>query len=178
MISTDDSPISKPFWTVKIAGISGSGKTSLLKRIEESSVFKCKTVTYSNLLKEFGGQSLADMELRKILECSEGLVLMDEHLEFDNPNRLSNYLQENTKGLILLDPPLEELIARIENDSSKSRVLEPQKFAQDAEKSRSFAKRLSSELNIPLLIDNNSEGHFDATFDAAIEFLETLYKNA
>lgn len=75
------------FWTVKIAGVSGTGKTTVMKGLQSRPGFTVDIVIYSQLLRECGDKDVADLKLADILNKAGGLVLMDDHLEFDNPNK-------------------------------------------------------------------------------------------
>lgn len=162
------------FWTVKIAGLSGAGKTEILKILGSNWQLGCKTITYSNLLKQFDDQGRADYELSKILETATGLVIMDEHLEFENPNKARNYVRENTRGLILLDLPAEMLINRIRRDPAKPRKINTVQVSLDLEVSRRRAVELSKELNLPLLVVPNLDGQIDGAVDLILAFLRNL----
>lgn len=165
--------ISSLLWTVKIAGVSGTGKTTIMTRLGKT--LGCTAITYSNLLKKYGGdQELADYELAKILAATKGLALMDEHLEFHNPNKARNYRRENTRGLILLDSPLDMLIERIEKDIGKTRKVDKVKLSADLRLSRITAMKLSRELRIPLLVVSNLNDHVDDVYKLIYTFLQSL----
>ncbi len=148
----------KSFWTIKIAGVSGTGKTTVMEGLRSSPEVDCEIVIYSKLLKEYGSQDHADLVLANILAASSGLVLMDDHLEFDNPNKTRNYLRENTRGLVLLDVPLRDLVSRISNDKTRDRATEPSRLSHNLEVSRSKALQLAHETNTPLLVIPNLQG--------------------
>ncbi len=164
----------KLFWTVKVAGVSGVGKTTILKKIESSSTLKCRVVTYSMLLQKFGSEELADYELTNILNGSTGLIIMDDHLEFDNPKKTQNYVKENTKGLILLDSPARMLIDRIEKDPIRHRIGDEKKICADLEVSRKKAMELSRELSMPLLVVPNLDGQIDFSVNLVNSFLKNI----
>lgn len=165
---------SKLFWTVKVAGVSGVGKTTILKKIESCSTLKCRIITYSVLLQKFGNEELADYELANVLNRSTGLVIMDDHLEFDNPKKTQNYVKENTKGLVLLDSPARMLIDRIEKDPTRQRTSDEKKICADLELSRKKALEISRELSIPLLVVPNLDGQIDLSINLVIAFLKNI----
>lgn len=165
---------SELFWTVKVAGVSGVGKTTILKKIESHSTLKCRIITYSVLLQKFCSEELADYELANILNGSTGLVIMDDHLEFDNPKKTQNYVKENTRGLILLDSPARMLINRIEKDPTKQRTSDEKKICADLELSRKKAMELSRELSLPLLVVPNLDGQIDLSINLVIAFLKNI----
>ena len=146
------------FWTIKIAGVSGTGKTTVMDGLKVSSEIDCEVIIYSHLLGECGDQELADLKLAERLASSEGLVLMDDHLEFDNPNKTRNYLRENTRGLVLLDVPLRDLVTRIDEDKTRARIIEPKRLSHNLHTSRNKAVQLAHETKTPLLIIPNLHG--------------------
>jgi adenylate kinase len=158
-------------WTVKIAGISGTGKTTVMEGLR-SKLAQHQTVIYSALLKQHGGdQALADIKLSEILSSAGGLVLMDDHLEFDNPNKTQKYLAENTRGLVLLDVPLRDLLKRIVLDPSRSRDADPQIISQYLNISREKAVKLSQETKVPLLVIPNLEGEIERSIAVIAAFV-------
>lgn len=164
----------KKFWTIKIAGVSGVGKTTVLKNIGDNKELRCKIITYSALLKKYRDEELANYALEEILHSSKGLVVMDEHLEFDNPHKTKNYLRENTRGLILLDVPAKILIERIKSDPYKKRACDEEKICADLVLSRKKALEISREINMPLLIVPNLNGNLQLTVKLVINFLKTI----
>ncbi|MEX0917054.1 MAG: hypothetical protein WDZ90_00800 [Candidatus Paceibacterota bacterium] len=145
-------------WTVKIAGVSGTGKTTVMEGLKNSGEIDCEIVIYSQLLSEWGDQELADLKLAEKLVSSNGLVLMDEHLEFDNPNKTRNYLRENTRGLVLLDVPLRDLVMRINGDKLRNRIADPRYLSRNLQVSRTKAIQLAHETKTPLLVIPNLHG--------------------
>jgi|GEM_PF-1273686 adenylate kinase len=164
------------FWTVKVAGVSGSGKTTLLSMIGSIKDLDCRTITYSELFRQYQEKALADFAMYEILDNTNGLVLIDEHLEFENPNRATNYTNERTKALILLDPPLEHLLKRLKADKKKKRFTELASLQLDLKRSRNEAYRLSEQLEIPLLICSNLEGEVEKTVSRAVIFIQSINK--
>ncbi len=150
--------MSNTFWTIKIAGVSGTGKTTVMEGLRASPEIGCEIIIYSQLLDECGDQELADFKLAEKLASSNGLVLMDDHLEFDNPNKTRNYLRENTRGLVLLDVPLRDLVVRINGDKLRNRNVEPRRISHNQQISRSKAVQLSHETKTPLLVIPNLQG--------------------
>lgn len=145
-------------WTIKIAGVSGTGKTTVMEGLKKSPEVNCEIIIYSQLLNECSNQELADLRLADKLTSSNGLVLMDDHLEFDNPNKTRNYLRENTRGLVLLDVPLRDLVVRIDNDKERPRDVDPARLSHYLQVSRSKAVQLAHETKTPLLVIPNLHG--------------------
>lgn len=160
------------FWTVKIAGVSGTGKTTVMEGLKSSDV-DCEIIIYSQLLNECGDQELADLMLADKLASFNGLVLMDDHLEFDNPNKTRNYLRENTRGLVLLDVSLRDLVTRINGDKSRNRSSEPRRLAHNLKVSRSKAVQLAHETKTPLLVIPNLHGEQDRSIAIIKAFVLT-----
>ena len=157
-------------WTVKIAGVSGTGKTTVMEALQQR-LPQHQTVIYSQLLKKHNwDQALADIKLSEIIH-SGGLVLMDDHLEFDNPNKTQNYLRENTRGLVLLDVPLRDLLMRITLDPCKSRDVDIHEISQNLIISREKAVRLSQETKTPLLVIPNLDGEVERSIAVITAFV-------
>jgi len=163
----------KPFWTVKIAGVSGTGKTTVMEGLKASTRIACSIVIYSQLLNECGDRELADLRLAEKLEVSMGLVLMDDHLEFDNPNKTRNYIRENTRGLVLLDVPLRDLVLRIRNDENRQRDFEPAQLSRYLQVSRNKAIQLAHETKTPLLVIPNLHGEQERSISLIEAFVLT-----
>ncbi len=158
-------------WTVKVAGVSGTGKTTVMDGLKHR-LGNHQTVIYSRLLKQYGGdQDLADIHLANILREAGSLVLMDDHLEFDNPNKTQNYLRENTRGIVLLDVPLRDLLKRIELDQNRQREIDQQLISQNLNVSREKAVRLSQETKTPLLVIPNLEGEIERSIVVIAAFI-------
>ncbi|CAN5752010.1 hypothetical protein BH11PAT2_BH11PAT2_01770 [soil metagenome] len=146
------------FWTVKIAGVAGTGKTTVMEGLRATPGFVGDTIIYSDLLREYGEKDLVDLKLTDMLNATNGLVLMDDHLEFDNPNKTRNYLLENTRGLVLLDVPLRHLVSRVSSDTTRTRDIHPREMSRNLQLSRQKAMQLSHETKVPLLVIPNLEG--------------------
>ena len=145
-------------WTVKVAGVTGTGKTTVMEGLKASSEIDCDVIIYSQLLDECGDQELADFRLAEKLASAKGLVLMDDHLEFDNPNKTRNYLRENTRGIVLLDVPLQDLMVRIDGDTTRKRNIEAKRLSRELQISRTKALRLAHDTKTPLLVIPNLHG--------------------
>lgn len=165
--------MSESFWTIKIAGVSGTGKTTVMEGLRTSLEGSCEIIIYSQLLKEFGTQELANMMLAEKLAASHGLVLMDDHLEFDNPNKSRNYLRERTRGLVLLDVPLPDLVHRINGDKKRARDVNPGLISHNLQVSRSKAIQLAHETKTPLLVIPNLDGEQDRSIAVIRGFVVT-----
>jgi len=159
------------FWTVKIAGVSGTGKTTVMNALKADTRFVCDVIIYSHLLNECGDKDLADLKLANLLRGSNGLVLMDDHLEFDNPNKTVNYERENTRGLVLLDVPLGDLLARIACDQAKKREIDPTQISRNLQLSRKKAVHLSHETKTPLLVIPNLAGDLERSIAVISAFV-------
>lgn len=146
------------FWTVKIAGVSGTGKTTVMDGLRATPGFVGDVIIYSDLLREYGDKDLADLRQVDMMNAAKGLVLMDDHLEFDNPDKTRNYLRENTRGLVLLDVPLQHLLSRVANDTTRTREIQPREMSRNLQLSRQKAMQLSHETKVPLLVIPNLEG--------------------
>ncbi|MBY0309853.1 AAA family ATPase [Patescibacteria group bacterium] len=161
------------FWTIKIAGVSGTGKTTVMQGLKSMSGFVGEVIIYSQLLREYGDKDLADLKLADILHRTSGLVLMDDHLEFDNPNKTRNYMRENTRGLVLLDVPLKDLMSRVSNDASRTREIKPRDMSRNLQLSRRKAMQLSHETKVPLLVIPNLEGEVNRSIALIAAFVAT-----
>ncbi len=161
-------------WTIKIAGVSGSGKTTLLNMIEQSYTLGCTTITYSSFLQRYGTKELADNQVKQVLANSKGLVLMDEHLEFENPQRATNYIRENTRGLIILEPPLNDILERIKADTNKLRKIDAQQILPDLAMSKLRGLEIAELTGIQLLFLTNGNGDLEETVQKTIQFIERI----
>lgn len=161
------------FWTIKIAGVSGTGKTTVMQGLEKSLKIPHEIIIYSSLVQEYGDHDTADLKLADRISSAHGLVLMDDHLEFDNPNKSRNYIREKTRGLVLLDVPLRDLMRRITNDKSRDRGLDVREISRNLQVSRRKAIHLSHETKTPLLVIPNLEGELERSIALITAFVLT-----
>lgn len=134
--------------SIKIAGISGVGKTTLIWAYAERHP-ATRTLSYGQFVAEHGETAAS-----KWLECCDrldGLVFMDEHLEFGHGDFGESYRRENTIGIVLLHAPMELLLGRRRRDESRTRDGSADKAATEYALSECRARKLSADLSIPLL---------------------------
>ena len=150
--------------TLKIVGISGVGKTTLISEvIKHWPCISC--LSYGAYLKLYGPDDV-DSFYRKFLSVQQGLVLMDEHLEIGDTDLIDSYREENTCGIFFLEVSPQNLIMRRIQDKNRERDIDAQKIITDQLKSRERALRLADTLKIPI------HTVMDATLEESIGALE------
>ena len=137
------------FKTLKVVGISGTGKSTLINAIRKK-LFDLSHVSYSKYLEKYGCE--ANNQLKKSLLLHEGLVLMDEHLEFDEEDIRMVYREENTCGIFFLEVSPWKLINMRKRDYTRIRDINREKIVFEQKKVKEKALFLSISLDIPMLI--------------------------
>jgi adenylate kinase len=136
--------------SIKIVGISGSGKSSLIKQALSNRP-KAIQLGYS-LMANLHGRSAVDDAWRISLNERHELYLIDEHLEFGDGMLERRYAEENTTGLLFLDVSPHELVRRRSRDVERKRECDLESIVFETALSRDRAERLSRSLRLPLLI--------------------------
>lgn len=152
--------------SVKIIGISGSGKSSLIQQALSNHP-KAVQLGYSLLANRHGRDSVDDAWRDSLSERRE-LYLMDEHLEFGDGMLERRYAEENTTSLLFLNVSPHELLRRRRSDSERKRGHDLESIAHETALSRDRAERLSRRLRLPLLVLH------DASVRDGIAALESL----
>ena len=107
--------------SVKIAGISGVGKSTLAKKIV-SHYPDISSMCFGEYLSRYG--HAAQKEWEKFLEAQNGIIVIVEHLEIGDDDLLDVYRKENTKAIFLINPSVEEVIRRRKKDNAKGRKMD------------------------------------------------------
>lgn len=137
-------------YTIKIVGISGVGKTTLVKLFLHKRPDIAR-MSFGEFLYEYKDEESARGEWEKFLSRQEKLVLIEEHLEIGEDDLADVYTKENTKAIFLIEPSLETVVRRRERDI-RQRSNDQQQIVTDMQKSRRRAVILARKLNIPLVI--------------------------
>ncbi len=133
--------------TIKIVGISGVGKTTLIEMfIAENPA--CSTMNYGDYLVRYGDS--ADKRWASNLMLAQGLVLIADHLEFGDRDFAALYRAEETRGILLLTVTPEELLKRRKQDLTKKRSQEMSGVTAEQMKAEKRARGIAQELCIPL----------------------------
>ncbi len=168
-----------------ITGLSGAGKTTLLNRVSAKRLkVKYRVVNVGTLMAETalregtvvdrdelkgmskrGIERLRERAFRSLMKM-EGNVLLDTHLTVESGPRMVPGLPKDAikslgsvVGLVYIDAPSSEIIARRKKDKSRKREMQDE-FILDSQRSIDFATLAyySSDLNISLYIINNRDG--------------------
>lgn len=134
--------------TLRIIGVSGVGKTTLI----ESLIKKYPELvhaSYGDFFRKYGS-GLANIKLREFMFSKEGLVLLDEHLEFGDEDLSKAYFEEKTVGLFLMEVTPDELLMRRKSDLKRERSLNKDEIILEQIKSRDRSVCLAKKLNLPL----------------------------
>lgn len=139
-----------PIRTMKIVGISGAGKSTLLKRAKERNPALVH-ISYGELYRQYG-ENQADIIYLRLLSGAEGMVLVDEHLEFGEYDWAASYRRENTVGILFLEVDPAEIYQRRLHDATRDRPLDMAAIVAEQAKARTIAAQLSATLRIPLVV--------------------------
>ncbi len=148
----------KLFRAVKIVGVSGVGKTTLIRMFLRN-FENTQHICFSEFLEKF--KNFASQELLSSLSELSGLVLMDEHLEIGGDDLFNEYRDENVVGLFVLEAAPLQILARREKDITRSRGTNIRQIEVEQRYSTSRSFILASQLEIPVLVakDKTPEGN-------------------
>lgn len=149
--------------TIKIVGISGAGKTTLIKSIREENPTLLH-VSFGELYREFG-ESEADVRYKDLLRQTRGLILIDEHLEFSDYDRTDNYRAENTVAIFFLEVSPDEILRRRIEDHTRNRLPNKNVIVTEQVLAKDRALSLAKALNIPIAV------MLDATIEESVYYL-------
>jgi adenylate kinase len=158
--------------TVKVVGVSGIGKTTLIR--EYRSAFPdVQIMSYGDYVRRYGRS--CDLHWKRDVSCMKGFVLMDEHLEFPFADDIADaYRNEGTQGIFVLYANPQEILRRRSEDGSRTRSLDIDSIHMDQERSTRRARIVSKRLGIPLRISRSHD--FRESYQCFVEFLEVVHE--
>ena len=156
--------------SVKIVGLSGTGKTTLIHEVLER-LPQAVPLGYSQLCAKHG-PNMVDDAWRRELDKNHPLYLIDEHLEFGDGLLEERYREENTAGIVhlVVSPPL--LIERRLLDKCRQRDAGLERIRQENALSEERARHLSAALGLPLLF------LYDERLETSVETLIQFIQHA
>src|SRR3990172_9475826 len=104
--------------SIKVIGVSGSGKTTVIKEILRRHP-EAVHLGYSEYRARYGAGAEAAWEAA--LAAGHPLYLFDEHLEFGNGDVAADFHRERTVGMVFLELSAEELLRRRLGDVIRQR---------------------------------------------------------
>lgn len=135
--------------TIKIIGVSGSGKSSLMSALKESDS-RFVGVNFSEYIKRFGKNAEKELSLF-LASLTDEIVFMDEHMEIGEDDLRPLYKQENTIGLIYLDLSVNEILNRRYKDKSRARHCDRGEIFRDVFSTENRLSLVLKSLNLPTL---------------------------
>ena len=160
------------FFSVKIVGVSGIGKTSLIKKALVN-LDNASHICFSEYLNKFG--YLAQEKMSIALDNASGLVLMDEHLEIGDDDLFELYKKENTAGIFIIEADPQDVLKRRSKDKTRIRCQDGKKIEKEQNFSRIRATKIAMHLSIPILIVRG--GSLNENLSMLISFLRFLEQN-
>ncbi len=140
--------------TVKIVGVSGVGKTTLIKKVV-SMMPEIGHMSFGQYLEQYGDE--ANKKWSEDLASSNGkLVLIDEHLEIGENDLSDTYKEENTAVICFLEESVEEIIKRRRQDKNRQRCLDESVVENEQLKSKRRAVDLARRLSVPFILIKDS----------------------
>ena len=157
------------FFSVKIVGVSGIGKTSLIKKVL-ANMDNVSHICFSEYLNKFG--YLAQEKMSLTLDNANGIVLMDEHLEIGDDDLFELYKKENTIGIFIIEADPQDILKRRIKDKTRIRCQDDKKIEKEQNFSRIRATKIALHLSIPLVIARG--GSLNENLSMLISFLKFL----
>lgn len=154
--------------TLRIVGISGVGKTTLIKHVIKRNPTLIHA-SYGEYFKKY--KEGANYKLREFIFSSEGLILLDEHLEIGNDDLTDSYREEKTVGIFFLEVSTDMLISRRLADFKRRRSIDKNRIIYEQAKAKKRALFLARTLHIPLEII------LDLSIEKSIFRLESFIKS-
>jgi adenylate kinase len=151
--------------SIKIVGISGAGKTTLIKRFLEKNT-GYDSMSFGDFLARHRNQ--ADAEWEKCLLQSTSVILIDDHLEWGERDFISLYKAEGTMAILLIWVTPQRLMERRQRDATRIRSTEVDLIEREQLITQNRARLIASTLNISL------RETIDATIEENIAALNAL----
>jgi len=153
----------KLFKTIKVVGVSGVGKTTLIKEFLSSNP-EFKTLSYGWFLEQYGDH--ADNKWQEAIQQTNGTIIIDEHLEWGDRDFILLYKEERTVVIVLLIVTPDNLILRRVSDVSRKRPIDVEGVIKEQEITIERALYIAKELKIPLYV------LYDATIEESLSVLK------
>lgn len=153
------------FRTIKIVGVSGCGKTTLIQEFTKKNS-QCSYMSFGEFMSLYG--ALANEEWNRQLKQRFGTVFIDDHLEWGDRDFVSLYRSENTLAILLITADINEIVSRRRNDRNRSRELMSSTIEREQRVSAERACSIAYSLGIPIREVHN------ASVNEAVVALEVL----
>lgn len=141
--------------TIKIVGVSGVGKTTLIEKIISAIPAGIGHMSFGQYLASYGDE--ADKKWAQDLTSFNGkTVLIDEHLEIGENDLFDAYKRENTVAICFLEDTVGEIIKRRQQDQNRQRSSDEATIANEQLKSKKRAVDLARRLMIPFILIKDS----------------------
>ncbi|MBI2049068.1 MAG: hypothetical protein HYT29_01350 [Parcubacteria group bacterium] len=133
--------------TLKVVGISGVGKTTLLALFIRKNP-DCSALSYGEYLARYGDE--ADKHWNADLVLTQGLAVIGDHLEWGDTDFVATYKAEKTCGILLLTVTPHKLLERRKRDATRKRSLDMNAIIVEQSLTKRRARYVADELSIPL----------------------------
>jgi len=157
------------FSTIKVVGISGVGKTTVINGVIKQ-LPEIRHICFSEYLKKYG--HLAETHMMAFLRKCDGLVLMDEHMEIGEDDLSGTYKEENTIGIFVIEATSQDILKRRKSDQTRVRCDDIEKIVIEQNNARKRAVTLSVSNVIPILFTKS--GSVDENIELLNLFINLL----
>ncbi|MBI2099228.1 hypothetical protein HYT45_02300 [Candidatus Uhrbacteria bacterium] len=155
--------------TIKIVGISGIGKTTLIEKVI-SLMPEIRHMSFGQYLDQYGDEANIKWS-EDLTPLNDKLVLIDEHLEIGTNDLFDIYKEEDTVAICFLEESAEEIIKRRRQDKNRQRCLDESVVMDEQLKSKRRAIDLARRLSAPFILIK------DSSLEKSVEVLINIINN-
>ena len=142
--------------SIKIIGISGTGKSTLIKAAL-AEFNGAVSLSFGEYLQKYGSTATAHWD--EAIAEQKKLYFIDEHLEYGAGDLSETYIQEKTAAILFLEVSPLALIRRRAEDKTRVRDLDLLQVDREQKLAWARAKKIAQEIGVSLVRLKDSDFH-------------------